>query len=143
MLRLKAYLYFYDDIIINLSGLRYALCCLIIFYCYVIYLQVGGVVDRPSTPPSWAGSQMSLNSQQTGIRNLQKSIDETSKIKQEVGSCYKVIFIHVLFFLLFIQTGGQLIRVMTPSMYFIMKLCKRILYCVFILVLFKSIYCIF
>ena len=56
-----------------------------ILYFYVLYLQVGGVVDRPSTPPSWAGSQMSLNSQQTGIRNLQKSIDETSKIKQEVS----------------------------------------------------------
>ncbi|KAF6033300.1 hypothetical protein EB796_008394 [Bugula neritina] len=42
--------------------------------------------DRPNTPTSsisWAGSQLSLNSQQTGIRNLQKSIDETSKIKQE------------------------------------------------------------
>jgi len=46
-------------------------------------IEVGGAGDRPGTPPSWAGSQMSLNSQQTGIRNLQKSIDETSKIKQE------------------------------------------------------------
>ena len=46
-----------------------------------------GLADRPNTPTSnhsWAGSQMSLNSQQTGIKNLQKSIDETSKIKQEV-----------------------------------------------------------
>ncbi|XP_067941180.1 ras GTPase-activating protein nGAP-like isoform X3 [Watersipora subatra] len=42
--------------------------------------------ERPSTPTSnlsWAGSQASLNTQQTGIKNIQKSIDETSKIKQE------------------------------------------------------------
>jgi len=49
-------------------------------------LQHQSGADRPNTPTSsisWAGSQLSLNSQQTGIRNLQKSIDETSKIKQE------------------------------------------------------------